>query len=82
VYRPVSARPAVLFYATDDATAAVEVETLIKTAGFDPVRAGGVAASGRIEVGGDLHAAGGLNGRLVEKEEAASLVVTPEQAVS
>jgi predicted dinucleotide-binding enzyme len=27
-------------------TAAVEVETLIKTAGFDPVRAGGVAASG------------------------------------
>jgi predicted dinucleotide-binding enzyme len=42
-------RPAVLFYGADHATAAVEVETLIKTAGFDPVRAGGVAASGRIE---------------------------------
>jgi predicted dinucleotide-binding enzyme len=66
-----------------DATAAVEVETLSKTAGFDPVRAGGVAASGRIEVGGDLHTAGGLNGRLaVEKEEAASPIATPEQAVS
>ena len=42
----------------------------------------GVAASGRIEVGGDLHAAGGLNARLVEREEAASLVVTPAQAAS
>ena len=28
----------------------------------------------RIEVGGDLHASGGLNGRLVDREEAESLV--------
>jgi len=43
-------------------------------AGFDPVRAGGVGDSGRIEVGGDLHAFGGLNGRLVGADEAASSV--------
>jgi hypothetical protein len=36
--------------------------------------AGGVAKSARIEVGGDLHPYGGLNGRLVDREEAASLV--------
>ena len=35
---------------------------------------GGVRESGRIEVGGDLHAFGGLNGRLVDVEEAQSLV--------
>ena len=65
---------AVLFYATDDAGAATEAERLIRTAGFDPVRAGGVRDSGRIEVGGDLHAFGGLSGRLVDQEEAASLI--------
>ena len=47
------------------------------TAGFDPMRPGGVAASGRIEVGGDLHAAGGLNVRLLHKE-AASLLIAPK----
>jgi hypothetical protein len=35
---------------------------------------GGVRKSGRIEVGGDLHALGGLNGRLLEQEEASSLL--------
>jgi len=65
---------AVRFYATDDATAGTEVERLIRIAGFDPARAGGVAKSGRIEVGGDLHPWGGLNGRLVDRDEAASLV--------
>jgi predicted dinucleotide-binding enzyme len=65
---------AVLFYATDDAKAATEVERLIRIAGFDPALAGGVAKSARIEVGGDLHPYGGLNGRLVGRAEAASLV--------
>jgi predicted dinucleotide-binding enzyme len=65
---------AVLFYSTDDARAAAEVERLIQIAGFDPVRAGGVTKSARIEVGGDLHPWGGLNGRLIDRDEAASLV--------
>ena len=67
-------RRAVLFYATDDAKAAAEVERLIRMAGFDPMLAGGVAKAGRIEVGGDLHPYGGLNGRLVDRDEAALLV--------
>jgi 8-hydroxy-5-deazaflavin:NADPH oxidoreductase len=46
---------AVLFYVTDDQRAGEEVERLIRTAGFEPVRAGGVELSGRLEVGGDLH---------------------------
>ena len=46
---------AVLFYVTDDQRAAKEVERLIRTAGFEPVSAGGVELSGRLEVGGDLH---------------------------
>lgn len=65
---------AVLFYASDDDAAARDAERLIRTAGFEPVRAGGVRASIRIEVGGDLHAFGGLNGRLVDKDEAQSLL--------
>jgi 8-hydroxy-5-deazaflavin:NADPH oxidoreductase len=47
--------PAVLFYATDDDRAGQEVERLIRTAGFEPVKAGGIEQSGRLEVGGDLH---------------------------
>jgi predicted dinucleotide-binding enzyme len=46
---------AVLFYASDDARAGEEVERLIRTAGFAPVKAGGATVSGRLEVGGDLH---------------------------
>jgi predicted dinucleotide-binding enzyme len=46
---------AVLFYVTDDDHAGQDVERLIRTAGFEPVRAGGLAQSGRLEVGGDLH---------------------------
>jgi 8-hydroxy-5-deazaflavin:NADPH oxidoreductase len=72
---------AVLFYATDDAGAAAEVERLIQIAGFDPVRAGGVTKSARIEVGGDLHAWGGLNGRLVNRDEAA-LLINPAERTS
>jgi 8-hydroxy-5-deazaflavin:NADPH oxidoreductase len=50
-----SPEPAVLFYVTDDNHAGDEVEQLIRTAGFVPVKAGGIEQSGRLEVGGDLH---------------------------
>jgi predicted dinucleotide-binding enzyme len=50
-----SPEPSVLFYATDDDRAGEEVERLIRTAGFEPVKAGGLGQSGRLEVGGDLH---------------------------
>jgi 8-hydroxy-5-deazaflavin:NADPH oxidoreductase len=50
-----SPEPAVLFYATDDDRAGQDVERLIRTAGFEPVKAGGLEQSGRLEVGGDLH---------------------------
>ena len=50
-----SPEPAVLFYAADDDRAGEEVERLIRTAGFEPVKAGGIEQSSRLEVGGDLH---------------------------
>jgi predicted dinucleotide-binding enzyme len=50
-----SPEPAVLFYATGDDRAGQEAERLIRTAGFEPVKAGGIEQSGRLEVGGDLH---------------------------
>jgi 8-hydroxy-5-deazaflavin:NADPH oxidoreductase len=50
-----SPEPAVLFYATDDDRAGQGVERLIRTAGFEPVKVGGLEQSGRLEVGGDLH---------------------------
>jgi len=46
---------AVLFYATDDGRAGEEVDRLIRTAGFEPLRIGGIEQSSRLEVGGDLH---------------------------
>jgi 8-hydroxy-5-deazaflavin:NADPH oxidoreductase len=68
-------RRAVLLYATDDDAAAAAIERLIGAAGFDPLKVGGVAAAGRIEVpGGDLHQGGGLNGRLLDLDEARSAV--------
>jgi hypothetical protein len=42
-----SPEPAVLFYATDDDRAGEEVERLIRTAGFEPVKAGGIEQSSR-----------------------------------
>ena len=47
--------PAVLFYATDDDHAGEGVERLIRTAGFEPVKVGGIEQTSRLEVGGDLH---------------------------
>ena len=63
-------RRAVLFYATDDDTAATTIERLVRAAGFDPLKAGGDADAGRIEVpGGDLYQMG-RNGELVDLDQA------------
>jgi len=67
---------AVLVYATDDAAATPKVEHLIRIAGFEPVPVGGIASSARIEVGGDLHVHGGLQGRVLGREEALALVAS------
>lgn len=59
-----------LFYATDDEGAAATAERLIRTAGFDPVKVGGLADAGRIEApGGDLHQFG-PDGELVDLAQA------------
>jgi 8-hydroxy-5-deazaflavin:NADPH oxidoreductase len=60
---------AVLFYAADDDAAGEQVAELIRTAGYEPVRVGGLDQSIRIEVFGDLHELGAL-GRAVTKAEA------------
>jgi len=60
---------AVLFYAADDDAAGDLVAGLIRAAGFDPVRVGGLDQSIRIEMLGDLHEYGAL-GRPVTKAEA------------
>jgi 8-hydroxy-5-deazaflavin:NADPH oxidoreductase len=65
---------AVLFYATDDNIAAHEAERLISEAGFDPVKAGGLDQAIRIEMFGDLHDFGGLNGKLISRKEAEALL--------
>jgi hypothetical protein len=64
---------AVLFYAADDDAAGDLVADLIRTAGFDPVRVGGLDQSSRIEMLGDLHEFGGL-GRVVTRTEALKLI--------
>jgi 8-hydroxy-5-deazaflavin:NADPH oxidoreductase len=67
-------RRAVLFYATDDDTAAATIERLIRAAGFDPLKAGGVTDAGRIEVpGGDLYQQG-LNGQLADLDQARAML--------
>ncbi len=50
-----SPEPAVLFYLTDDDRGSEVVERLIRTAGFEPMKLGGIKQSSRLEVGGDLH---------------------------
>ena len=67
---------AVLFYATDNDAAASTIEGLIRAAGFDPFKVGGVAEAGRIEMpGGDLHQAG-MNGAVLDLDEARAAVPT------
>jgi hypothetical protein len=50
-----SPEPAVLFYATDDDRAGEAVERMIRNAGFEAARVGGLDQSDRLEVDGDLH---------------------------
>ncbi len=72
-------RRAALYYATDDDTAAATVEYLIRAAGFDPVKAGGLADAGRIEgPSGDLNQFG-LNGEILDLEQARAALVRAEQ---
>ncbi len=72
----VSARkdPAIaLLYAADDTAAGDAVAALIRSAGFAPVRVGGLDQSVRIEVFGDLHEIGGLGKAVTEEEARAAL---------
>src|SRR6266436_1618227 len=77
-------RRAVLFYATDDDAAAAVIERLISAAGFDPLKVGSMADAGRIEVpGGDLHQNDGLNGQLLDLDQArAAIVASPTPPAS
>ena len=64
---------AVGFYATDNTGIDADIEDLIRDAGFEPVRAGDIHQSIRIEVFGDLHEFGTL-GKTVTLGEAKRLV--------
>ena len=71
-------RQVALFYATDDDIAAGTVERLIRAAGFDPVKAGGFADAGRLEgPGGDLSQSG-LNGELLDLDQARATLAATE----
>jgi hypothetical protein len=71
-------RRVALFYATDDDIAADAVERLIRAAGFDPVKAGGLAAAIRLEgPNGDL-SQGGLNGELLDLDQARATLANTE----
>jgi 8-hydroxy-5-deazaflavin:NADPH oxidoreductase len=61
----------VLFYATDDDAAEASAQRLIRAAGFEPLRVGGVADAGRIE-GPD----GELQGRTLGLDQARVAIAT------
>ena len=61
----------VLFYATDDAAAEATAQRLIRAAGFEPLKVGGVSDARRIE-GPD----GDLQGRILDLDEAATAIAT------
>jgi 8-hydroxy-5-deazaflavin:NADPH oxidoreductase len=61
----------VLFYATDDDVAEATAQRLIRAAGFEPLKVGGVAEAGRIE-GPD----GELQGRMLDLDEARATIAT------
>jgi predicted dinucleotide-binding enzyme len=61
----------VLFYATDDDAADATAQRLIRAAGFEPLKVGGVSDAGRIE-GPD----GELQGRVFDLDEARSAIAT------
>ncbi len=64
-----SREPAVLLNVSEDEHGSNDVEHLIRTAGFEPMRIGEVELSSRLQVGGDLH------DLVVGSAEARSLVV-------
>lgn len=61
----------VLFYATDDDAAEAAAQRLIRAAGFEPLKVGGVSDAGRIE-GPD----GELQGRILDLDEALATIAT------
>jgi 8-hydroxy-5-deazaflavin:NADPH oxidoreductase len=61
----------VLFYATDDDVAGATAQRLIKAAGFEPLKVGGVSDAGRIE-GPD----GELQGQIFDLDKARAAVAT------
>jgi 8-hydroxy-5-deazaflavin:NADPH oxidoreductase len=61
----------VLFYATDDDAAEATAQRLIRAAGFEPLKVGGVSDAGRIE-GPD----GDLQGRILALDEARPTIAT------
>jgi predicted dinucleotide-binding enzyme len=63
----------VLFYATDDDTAGTTIERLIRAAGFEPLKVGGVADAGRIE-----GPSGDLQGAVLDIDQAHAAVATKE----
>lgn len=65
---------ATLFFATDDDSASTVVQQLIAAAGFESVGVGGLKEATRIEMFGDLHQFGGLNGGLLSTREARAAV--------
>jgi 8-hydroxy-5-deazaflavin:NADPH oxidoreductase len=66
-----SPEPAVLFYVIEGDRGRDDVERLIRTAGFEPMKVGGIELSTRLEVGGDLH------DLVAAPAEARSLIVEP-----
>jgi len=63
--------PIVLFYATDDDAAEATAQRLIRVAGFEPLKVGGVSDAGRIE-GPD----GELQGRVLDLGQARAAIAT------
>jgi predicted dinucleotide-binding enzyme len=63
----------VLFYATDDGAAEATAQRLIRAAGFEPLKVGGVSDAGRIE-GPD----GELQGRIFDLDEARATIAAEE----
>jgi len=61
----------VLFYATDDDAAEATAQRLIRAAGFEPLKVGGVSDAGRIE-GPD----GELQGRIFDLDEARATIAS------
>jgi len=63
----------VLLYATDDDTAATSVERLIRAAGFEPLKVGGLGDAWRIE-----GPSGDLQGAVLDIDQAHAAVATKE----